>query len=101
MRYVLNGLPTSHILAQAYGTSIYGAGNYNQGQIATGTSASGSGSGSGTLANTGFIVLLAVTAAVIIIFMALVVRLMHKTKKNSSKDNKLPVSPTHTTPPAA
>lgn len=90
MNYVIVGLPESHLFAQAYSSSTYGGGVYNQGLTTTGTSATGS--GSGTLANTGFMVILAVTAGVIIIFMALVVRLMHKTKKRSVRDDGLSAS---------
>ena len=61
-----------------YFASTYGSGNYNSSSYngATGTS-------TGTLTNTGFDVLLAVTLACLIIFVALIARFWHSKPKTA------------------
>lgn len=74
----------SPILAQAYGEGSYGASTYQNGTTtATGTGTTSSG---GLLTNTGFDALLVITVACAIIFVALVVRLWRKPRRNSQSN---------------
>ena len=63
-----------HYLAVSYGNNKYNASSYG-GTGTTTSTGTGDPSGSGLLANTGFDVLIAVTLACVIIFVALAVRL--------------------------
>ncbi|HSW74389.1 MAG TPA: hypothetical protein VLG16_00820 [Candidatus Saccharimonadales bacterium] len=69
------------IFAQAYGQGSYGNCTYNDATTCTssGSGSTGTASGSGgTLTNTGFDILLVVTVACALIFIALVARLWRK-----------------------
>ena len=69
-----------------YFASTYGSGNYNSstynGTTGSSTGTDGSGAG-GILTNTGFDVLLAVTLACLIIFVALIARFWHSKPKTA------------------
>lgn len=68
------------ILASTYGQGNYNSSTYNGQTTTTGSGGGGSSNGGGVLSNTGFDVLLAVTAACLILFVALIVRLYKRPK---------------------
>jgi ABC-type multidrug transport system permease subunit len=65
--------------ASTYGSCSYGSGSYDNATCATGTASNGS--NGGVLTNTGFDILLGVTIACAIIFVALVVRFWRRKPK--------------------
>jgi hypothetical protein len=67
-------LATLYHFAATYSCGAYGAGNYDDGSCST------SGDG-GLLANTGFLVAAVITAACVLIFVTLLVRISRKNKK--------------------
>jgi hypothetical protein len=69
-------LATFYHFAQAYGCGAYGSGTEGTSSCVNGTTTSG-----GSLVNTGFVVIAVITAACLIIFTALVVRLWRNKKK--------------------
>ncbi|HEY8999501.1 MAG TPA: hypothetical protein VIM53_04270 [Candidatus Saccharimonadales bacterium] len=73
-----------YYFAQAYGEGTYSACNYND---STSCTTSSSSSGSGTLANTGTMVLLVVSVACLIIFVALIVRFWRRPKRAKPLDS--------------
>jgi hypothetical protein len=78
----------SNLFALTYGAGNYGACTYsdsNCATTATTNTSAGSSSGGGVLTDTGFDVILAVSFACLIIFVALVVRFWKKPKKNPTK----------------
>jgi hypothetical protein len=67
----------TNIFAQTYGAGTYGSSTYQSGTT-TATGKVAPGTSGGVLTNTGFDILLAVTLACAIVFMALTVRLWRK-----------------------
>lgn len=73
-----------YYFAQSYGQGNYSSCSYND---STSCSTSGGSSSSGTLTNTGTMVLLVVSVACLIIFVALIVRFWRRPKRTKSLDS--------------
>ncbi len=76
----MNRYYSVQFFAQTYGNGAYGACTYQSATVCSTSAGGGSSSGSGGLVNTGFMVLVIVTLACLLIFVALFVRFWRRRK---------------------